>query len=70
MDNNCKYRYDTTNGQASRIAHEHLCRERIVPKETDECTDKCTYKYNQFFAAGDIHYIKISGVFDVTGHIC
>ena len=40
MNDDCKYRYDTTNGQAAGIAHKYLGGKSIVPKETDQCADE------------------------------
>lgn len=70
MNDDCKYRYDTTNGQAAGIAHKYLGGKSIVPKETDQCADEGADKDYQFFTAGNIHDIKVSCIFDVAGYVC
>lgn len=70
MNDDCKYRYDTTNGQAAGIAHKYLGGKSIVPKETDQCADEGADKDYQFFTAGNVHDIKVSCIFDVAGYVC
>ena len=70
MNDDCEYRYDTTDGQAAGIPHEYLGGKGIVPKETNQRADKGADKDYQFFTAGNIHDIKVSRIFDVAGHVC
>ena len=71
MNDDCKYRYDTTNGQAAGIAHKYLGGKSIVPKETDQCADEGADKdYQSSLPVTGYHDIKVSCIFDVAGYVC
>ena len=69
MDDDGEYGNDSTDGQATRVTHEYLRGEGVVPKETNQGTDEGTDEDNQFFASRDKHDVQVTGILDVTGHI-
>ena len=66
VDDDGKYSDDSTDGQATCVAHKYLSREGVVPKETNQRTDESADEDNQFFTARDEHDVQIAGIFDVT----
>src|SRR4051812_34957511 len=51
--------YDATQCKAAGIAHEYLCRERIVPQEPDTCPYKSSYKNAQLSQVWYVHDVEI-----------
>ena len=69
VDDDGKYSNDTSDGQTARISHEYLCREGIVPKETDQCSDEGTDIDYQLLASRYIHDIQVAGIFNMARHV-
>ena len=61
--------YDAAQCQRAGVAHEHLCRERIVPQEAYQCPDKCCGKHHKLLRTGYVHDVQIAGVYHVTSEV-
>ena len=59
----------STKSKAARITHEDLRRIRVIPEETNCCTDKCRGKDYQFFCSRDKHRIEIACHIVVRGDV-
>ena len=60
---------DATDGEATRVAHEDLGGEGVVPQKTDEGTHEGAEVYYQLLGARDVHDVEVAGHGDVTGHV-
>ena len=65
VDDYCRNSDDTTDCQRTCIAHKHLSRIGIVPKETNHGTYESTKEYHQLLRVGDIHDVEVGGVANV-----
>ena len=65
MDDDSTDTDDAADGQRTRITHEHLGGEGIIPQETDHRTDEGTEKHHQLLGVRDVHNVEIRGVADV-----
>src|SRR5690606_25917597 len=58
-DSQCEDGDNTTQGQASRVAHEHLCRIRVIPEESQAGPHKCRTKDYEFRKVRDVHDVEV-----------
>ena len=61
---------DAADGQAARIAHEHLGGIGIVPEEANQCADEGTDEDDEFLGTWDVHDVQVGCHVDVTAHVC
>ena len=55
-----KHGNQSTQREAAGVAHEHLCWEGVIPKETDGCSDECGGKHHQLCAVWYIHDVEVT----------
>ena len=66
VDDDGKDGDDAADGQAARVAHEHLRRIGIVPQEAYQCADEGTDEDDQFLRPGDEHDVQVARELDVA----